>query len=47
MYSGLEEEGIQGFDKRSGRENPLGSCRENTRMEFIFASRKNYLFLLQ
>ena len=28
MYSGLEEEGIQGFDKRSGRENPLGSCRE-------------------
>ena len=29
MYSGLEERGIQVFDKRSGRENPLGSCREN------------------
>ena len=29
MYSGLEEEGIQVFNKRSGRENPKGSCREN------------------
>ena len=29
MYSGLEEEGIQVFNKQSGRENPKGSCREN------------------
>jgi len=31
-YSGLEEHfvcGVRGFDKRSGRENPEGSCREN------------------
>ena len=29
MYSGLEEGGIQVFNKRSGREKPLGYCREN------------------
>ena len=29
MYSGLEEEGTQVFNKQSGRENPKGSCREN------------------
>ena len=28
-YSGLEEEGIRGFNKRSGGEIPLESCRQN------------------
>ena len=38
-HSGLEEHfvcGVRGFYKRSGRENPPGSCRENDPISYVY-----------